>query len=162
MILVSILFTQGPQKTLRKKGKIFLFALLVLWAHTKLRLRIINGGWMKNDQNVIYMRQGKGHKPAQTAFDRFELMSILNVYGRMVSAGLWKDYAMDFEADFAQFSVYQRASEQPLYRIIKEPTLAQKQGIWRVLGSDGQVLKRGHDLDKILNIFHKKLIKAVD
>ncbi len=117
---------------------------------------------MKNDQNVLYLRHGKAQKPAQTAFDRYELMAILNVYGRMVSAGLWKDYAMDFEADFAQFSVYQRASEQPLYRIVKEPALAQKQGAWRVLGSDGQVLKRGQQLDNILKLFNKKLIKAVE
>lgn len=117
---------------------------------------------MPNDQKILPFSR-KGHqRPSQTAFDRMELMAILNVYGRMVSAGLWKDYAMDFERDFAQFSIYQRASEQPLYRLVKEPSLAVKQGAWRLLGADGQVLKRGHELANILKYFQNKLLKVID
>ena len=93
---------------------------------------------------------------------RPELNQILNVYGRMVAAGEWRDYAIDHLRDQAVFSIFRRASEMPLYRIIKEPALSQQQGAWRVIGMDGQVLKRGRRLDQLLRFFDRQLVKAVD
>ncbi|WP_286828953.1 MULTISPECIES: DUF2794 domain-containing protein [Kordiimonas] len=95
-------------------------------------------------------------------FMRPELNQILNVYGRMVAAGEWRDYAIDHLRDQAVFSIFRRASEMPLYRIIKEPALSQQQGAWRVIGMDGQVLKRGRRLDQLLRFFDRQLVKAVD
>lgn len=95
-------------------------------------------------------------KPSQTAFNRQELAQILSVYGRMVSAGHWKDYAMDFLADRAIFSVYRKASEHALYQIIKTPALRQKQGQFSVIAPGGLILKRGHDLQAVLKVFDKK------
>ena len=95
-------------------------------------------------------------KPSQVAFDRKELGQILSVYGRMVSAGHWKDYAMDFLSDRAIFSVYRKASEHALYQIIKTPALRQKQGQFSVVAPGGLILKRGHDLSSVLKVFDKK------
>jgi len=95
-------------------------------------------------------------------FMRPELNQILNVYGRMVAAGEWRDYAIDHLRDQAVFSIFRRASEMPLYRIIKEPALSTQQGAWRVMGMDGQVLKRGKKLDQLLRYFDRQLVKAVD
>ncbi len=95
-------------------------------------------------------------------FMRPELNQILNVYGRMVAAGEWRDYAIDHLRDQAVFSIFRRASEMPLYRIIKEPALSTQQGAWRVMGMDGQVLKRGRKLDQLLRYFDRQLVKAVD
>lgn len=96
------------------------------------------------------------------AFDRTELGAILSVYGRMVAAGEWRDYAMSFLADVAVFSIFRRAAETPIYRIEKRPRLRHAQGLYAVLGMDGRVLRRGHDLRMVLRIFERRLIRAVD
>ena len=104
-------------------------------------------------------RPSKG--PAQVAFDRQELSTILNVYGQMVSKGDWKDYAMDFLRDKAVFSVYRRASEHALYRIEKVPALQKKQGQFAVIAPGGLVLKRGHDLQVVLKVFDKARFRSL-
>lgn len=104
----------------------------------------------------------QGAKAPVIAFDRRELNAILNIYGRMVAAGEWRDYAIDWMRDRAVFSIFRRASEMPLYRIEKDPKLRTKQGAYAVVGSGGQVLKRGHDLKQVLRLFDAKLIKAVE
>jgi hypothetical protein len=90
------------------------------------------------------------------SFDRRELTAILNLYGRMVAAGEWRDYAMDFLRERAVFSVFKRASERPLYIIEKQPKLRAKQGQYMVLSQEGRVLRRGHDLDAVLRILERK------
>jgi hypothetical protein len=90
------------------------------------------------------------------AFDRSELSLILNLYGRHVATGEWKDYAMDFGRERAVFSVFHRSAEQPLFRIIKDPSLARKQGQYSVIAQSGMILKRGSELAQVLRV----LIKA--
>lgn len=94
-------------------------------------------------------------------FVRTELSQILNVYGRIVASGEWRDYAIDHQTDQAVFSIYRRTSEMPLYRIVKEPALANQQGAWRILGAAGQILKRGKKLDQLLRYFDRHQLKAV-
>ena len=91
------------------------------------------------------------------AFDRIELTQILDLYGRQVAAGEWRDYAIDFDRDKAVFSVYRRTSEMPLYRIEKCPRLARKQGAYSVVAAGGQVLKRGHELQRVIAILEPKV-----
>ena len=102
--------------------------------------------------------QGSPHNrpPAQVSFDRKELGQILSVYGRMVSQGHWKDYALDFLPDRAVFSIYRKASEYALYRIEKNPSLRLKQGQFSVFAPGGLILKRGHELSSVLKVFDKK------
>lgn len=100
-------------------------------------------------------------KPRFIYLTRTELSAILNVYGKLVAAGEWHDYAIDHLEDFAVFSIFRRASDMPLYRIIKDPTLARKQGVWRITGMNGQILKRGKDLRMLLRYFDRLLLKAV-
>ena len=95
--------------------------------------------------------------PTQVNFDRRELDAILRIYGFKVGDNEWRDYAIDFGRDRAVFSVYARASEAPLYRIVKEPKLARRQGAYSVVSQQGQVLKRGHDLAQVLRVFSKRL-----
>ena len=87
---------------------------------------------------------------------------ILSVYGRMVAAGVWRDYAIDHMRDRAVFSVFHRTTEQPLFRIEKRPKLQAKQGAFSVSGAEGQVLKRGRELELVLRVFDRKLVKLVD
>lgn len=93
--------------------------------------------------------------PPVVAFSRQELNAILNVYGRNVAAGEWRDYALDFGRETATFSIYRRASEVPLYRIEKNPKLARKQGAFSVITATGLILKRGHELARVLEVFDK-------
>jgi hypothetical protein len=95
--------------------------------------------------------------PPRTAFDRRELNELLGLYGRKVAAGEWRDYAIDFLKDVAVFSVFRRSSEVPLYRIIKDPALARKQGAFSVVAATGLVLKRGHDLSRVLRVLDSRL-----
>lgn len=95
-------------------------------------------------------------------FTREELQRILDLYGRMVSAGEWRDYAMDFDRDAAVFSAFRRAAERPVARIEKRPALRAKQGMWALIGEAGQVLKRGHELPGVLSPLERKLLKIVD
>src|ERR1700754_2060895 len=97
----------------------------------------------------------------QIHFDRLELNRILSVYGRMVAAGEWRDYALDFLEEVAVFSVFRHASEMPLFRIEKRPKLRAKQGQYSVVAAGGLILKRGHELAQVLKIFDKKALKAL-
>jgi len=92
------------------------------------------------------------------AFDRRELALILSVYGRKVSQGEWRDYAMDFLRERAVFSVYARVSERPLYLIEKQPKLRNRQGQYSVTNQQGLILKRGHDLGQVLRVLDPQLV----
>ena len=96
-------------------------------------------------------------RPATVTFDRRELSELLNLYGRMVAAGEWRDYAIDFLKDKAQFSVFRRSSEMPLYRIVKDPALARRQGAYSVVAATGLILKRGSELSRVLKVLDKPL-----
>jgi hypothetical protein len=98
----------------------------------------------------------------QVGFDRLELTRILDLYGRMVAAGEWKDYAMDFTREAASFSAFRRTAERPTARIEKRPALRGRQGMWALIGESGQVLKRGHELAGVLFPLERKLMKVVE
>src|SRR5665213_3076298 len=102
-----------------------------------------------------------GPLPVQVTFNRFELNRILNLYGRMVADGEWRDYAIDFLKDRAVFSVFRRASEVPIYRIEKDPRLARKQGIYSVISERGLILRRGHELERVLRVIDKSQLALV-
>ena len=98
----------------------------------------------------------------QVAFHRTELSVILSLYGRMVAAGEWRDYGISCLRDAAVFSVFRRTAENPLYRIEKRPKLRDKQGVYAVIGMDGQILRRGHDLKTVLRVLERQLIRSVE
>ena len=102
-----------------------------------------------------------GTRSLQVGFERDELQRILDLYGRMVAAGHWRDYAMDFAQDVAAFSAFRRAAENPQARIEKRPALRAKQGMWTLFGEGGQVLKRGHELAGVLFPLERRLLKVV-
>ncbi|MFZ5964153.1 DUF2794 domain-containing protein [Thalassococcus sp. BH17M4-6] len=100
--------------------------------------------------------------PEAVAFHRTELNVILSLYGRMVAAGEWRDYGISSLPDVAIFSIFRRTAENPLYRVEKRPKLRGRQGQYAVVGMDGQVLKRGQDLQTVLRVLERKLIRPVD
>ena len=111
------------------------------------------------DANIVPF---PGRRPLQVGFDRLELKRILDLYGRMVAAGEWRDYAMSFCGDAASFAAFRRTAERPSARIEKRPTLRGRQGMWALYGEAGQVLKRGHELAGVLFPLERKLLKLVE
>ena len=95
-------------------------------------------------------------------FDRRELELILRVYGRMVAAGEWRDYAMAGHRDVAEFAVFRRSGDAPAYRIEKRPALRLKQGQWAVIGEGGVVLRRGRELPQVLRVFDSRRFSVVE
>ena len=114
--------------------------------------------------NLIALARGlpPPREKSYVAFDRHELSEILKVYGRMVAAGEWRDYALDTLADRAVFSIFRRTSEMPLYRIEKNPKLARRQGAYAVIAQSGLILKRGSELPQVLRVFDKALLKLAE
>ncbi|WP_395944889.1 DUF2794 domain-containing protein [Brevundimonas sp.] len=106
------------------------------------------------------------HEPPSTAgpvfFDRRELDPILRVYGRMVAQGEWRDYAIVGHKDFAEFAVFRRSGDAPLYRIEKRPALQSRQGQWAVIGEGGQILRRGRELALVLRVFDARRFQVID
>jgi hypothetical protein len=92
-----------------------------------------------------------------TSFSRNELSAIFSLYGAKVAEGEWRDYSIDFLKERAVFSIFRRASERPLYRIEKDPKLNKRQGAYSVIAMTGLILKRGHDLTKVLRVLDRKL-----
>jgi hypothetical protein len=111
--------------------------------------------------SVIAVFPAPRDRQAVTAFDRIELQRILDLYGRMVAAGRWRDYPMSFERDVASFAAFRRAAERPEIRIEKRPQLGAKQGAFALVSEHGAVLKRGHELTGILAPLERRLMKVV-
>lgn len=109
-----------------------------------------------------FFGQPPGQIPEQVAFHRTELSPILTVYGRMVAAGVWRDYGISCLRDVAIFSIFRRTAENPVYRVEKRPDLRGKQGQYAVIGAEGQVLRRGNDLVQVLRVLEKRLIRVVE
>ena len=100
-------------------------------------------------------------RASQIGFERLELTRILDLYGRMVAAGHWRDYAIELGREAAIFAAFRRAAERPEFRIEKRPTLRGKQGMWALIGEGGAVLKRGHELGPVLAPVERRLVKLV-
>ena len=100
--------------------------------------------------------------PSQVGFDRAELTRILDLYGRMVAAGHWKDYAIRLDREAAVFAAFRRTAERPEFRVEKRPALRNRQGMWALLNEAGAVLKRGHELGPVLAPVERRLMKLVE
>jgi len=100
--------------------------------------------------------------PSRVTFDRRELNRIFSLYGRKVAAGEWRDYAIDFLKDRAVFSVFRRASEVPIYRIEKNPKLERRQGVYSVISATGLIVRRGHELERVLKSIDRSQLAVVN
>ena len=106
---------------------------------------------------ALAARRPQAQNSGPVTFNRQEIMKILEVYGRRVAAGEWRDYAIDHLRERAVFSIFRRTSEVPLYRIVKQPKLARRQGAYSLVAPTGAILKRGHDLANVLRAIDSPL-----
>ncbi|WP_448658882.1 DUF2794 domain-containing protein [Sphingomonas sp. CJ99] len=101
-------------------------------------------------------------RPGQVGFDRQELGRILDLYGRMVAAGHWRDYAIRLDREVAVFAAFRRTAENPEIRVEKRPSLRNRQGMWALVNEQGLVLKRGHELGPVLAPVERRLLKLIE
>lgn len=118
---------------------------------------VVSVAFERLGQSSLGAEQSERLAPKQASFDRRELQTILDLYGRRVAEGEWRDYAIDFSPIKAVFAVFRRTSETPLYTIEKTPSLARRQGAYSVVAANGLILKRGHDLRRVLAVLDRKL-----
>src|SRR5262245_6005145 len=123
--------------------------------HGSRRRRMIDGDTQPSEFHGGEIVGSQPLAPARVTFNRHELDRIFGLYGRKVAAGEWRDYAIDFLKDRAVFSVFRRSSEVPLYRIEKSPKLARRQGAYSVISATGLILRRGHELERVLGAIDK-------
>ncbi len=114
------------------------------------------GGEIRPGAGILPFPGRSDQSERYVAFDRTELFQILRLYGRKVAEGEWRDYAIDHLESTAVFSIFRRTAEAPLYRIEKTPKLAGRQGAYSVVAQGGLVLKRGHDLARVLTVIDRK------
>ncbi len=103
-----------------------------------------------------------GRHRSHPFFDRRELSLIMNIYGLMVARGEWRDYAIAQGRERCRFDVFRKSSDVALFSVVKQPSLARRQGMYAVIGASGRILKRGHDLAQVLRVFDKAKLKPVD
>jgi hypothetical protein len=116
-------------------------------------LAVVAGRANASDRGAPSRRES----PQVVSFDRRELRILFDLYGAKVAAGEWRDYAIDFSPAKAVFSIFRRTSEAPLYRVEKDPELGRRQGAFSVVAASGLVMRRGHDLARVLTVLQKKL-----
>ena len=117
---------------------------------------------MNKHAPIIYLTKNTIQVTQPVYFNKIELGQILNLYGKMVSAGEWRDYSLEEGVKSISFNIYRRACDQPIYRILKSPQLASKQGAYAILGQGRVMIKRGHCLKTLLKFFNNKLFKVID
>ena len=111
--------------------------------------------------NVFQKGHNKEKDFSKVSFNRNELQTILQIYGKMVSLGEWRDYSISSSLSQAIFCIFKRSSEQPLYMIIKAPKLSKKNRLYSVIAMDGQIINHGESLNSLLSVFRKRLFKTV-
>ena len=85
----------------------------------------------------------------------------MSLYGRMVGAGIWRDYGISHLRDVAVFSIFRRTADFPLYRIEKHPEQKSRHSMYHVKAMDGQILKRGNELKRVIGVLDKRNLKLV-
>ena len=85
-------------------------------------------------------------------FVKKELQTILNLYGKMVSNGTWKDYGVSISPREISFDIYLRASEKPIYKILKNLKPKNYNEKFCIKDKHGNILEKSSDL---LNLIEK-------
>ena len=91
------------------------------------------------------------NKEKEKFFIKKELQCILDLYAKMVSNGTWKDYSLSSGNKEISFDVYQRSSDKPVLRILKnlKPNFYNEKFL--IKDKNGNVLRKSEDLNKLID-----------
>ena len=87
----------------------------------------------------------------QRFFIKKELQCILNLYAKMVSNGSLKDYSFNAGIKEVSFNLYQRASEKPVLRILKNLKPKYFNERYLIKDKNGAILKKSENLNQLIN-----------
>ena len=104
---------------------------------------------MKNLRLIVNNDNKKNNK--EIFFVKKELKTILNLYAKMVSNGSWKDYGLSLESKVISFDVYQRASEKPVFRILKNLKPINLNEKFLIKDRNGKTIKKSENLHRLIN-----------
>ena len=90
-------------------------------------------------------------KEKEKFFVKKELQCILNLYAKMVSNGTWKDYSFSSGSREISFDVYQRASEKPVLRILKNLKPNHHNEKFLIKDKNGIVVKKSENLNLLIS-----------
>ena len=102
-------------------------------------------------RNIKLVVNNELRKEKEKFFIKKELQCILNLYAKMVSNGTWKDYSFSSGAKEVSFDVYQRTSDQPVLRILKnlKPNYYNEKFI--IKDKNGNILKKSENLKQLIS-----------
>ena len=96
-----------------------------------------------------------------TCFNKVELNMILSIYGKNVSNGIWRDYAIDHNENTAVFSIYRSTFEKAFLRIVKSKKSLKKQKKYLLLNANNKKLKDSNELIGIIDFLGFSLKRVV-
>ena len=91
----------------------------------------------------------------KVTFSKKDLNSIISIYSQKVANGVWKDYSINFEKNYAEFSIYKHSLASPEFSIIKN-----RKKIFSIY-SRKQELKRSRYIKDVLNVLEKAESKRI-
>ena len=113
---------------------------------------------MNKNLKLVINNTHKDNLDQKYFFEKEELKIILDLYGKMVSRGSWKDYGLSISSKQVGFSVFKNATENALYKICKNFKPKNKNLKYLIIDTNGKILKNSYDLDSLLkNTNWKKL-----
>ena len=101
----------------------------------KLKL-VINNNIQKHKKEIFFIKK--------------DLKTILNLYAKMVSNGTWKDYGLSTGNKEISFDVYQRASDKPVIRILKNLRPKYINEKFLIKDKDGKIINQSENLIKLI------------
>jgi hypothetical protein len=112
-------------------------------------------------QNPQINQNSKPSALTQTFFNKTELNQILSIYGKKVSEGKWKDYAIDHLESSAIFSFFRNTFESASLKIIKHKRISKSKLKYHLVSSSGSDIKRSNELDLIINYLNKANLEII-
>ena len=88
-------------------------------------------------------------------FSKNDLNSIIQIYSQKVSNGIWKDYSINFEKNYAEFSIYRHSYAFPEFSIVKN-----KKKFFFIY-SRKQELKKSKYIKDVLDVLRKVESKKI-
>ena len=113
---------------------------------------------MNKNLKLVINNTHKNNFDQKYFFEKEELKIILDLYGKMVSRGSWKDYGLSISSKQVGFSVFKNAAENAIYKICKNFKPKNENLKYLIIDTNGKILKNSYDLNSLLkNTNWKKL-----
>ncbi|MAJ85702.1 MAG: hypothetical protein CL687_01845 [Candidatus Pelagibacter sp.] len=98
----------------------------------------------------LIINNDKRNFTKNTFFVKKEMQTILNLYAKMVSSGQWKDYGLSIGPKEVSFDFYQRSSDKPVYKILKNFSPKHDNEKFLLKDKNGFIIERSSNLNLLI------------